>query len=73
MATTFGERPPGRGVSSPRPKGRGTGPNIWLERKYRKSLTVVLEAKNTFCRNVTIYGHCRYENSTSYTPSSLLL
>ncbi|KAF1998454.1 PAB-dependent poly(A)-specific ribonuclease subunit PAN3 [Amniculicola lignicola CBS 123094] len=21
------------------------------------------EAKNTFCRNVTIYGHCRYENS----------
>lgn len=22
------------------------------------------EAKNTFCRNVTIYGHCRYENST---------
>lgn len=24
------------------------------------------EAKNTFCRNVTIYGHCRYENS-AYT------
>ena len=22
-----------------------------------------VEAKNTFCRNVTIYGHCRYENS----------
>jgi hypothetical protein len=75
MATTFGERPPGRGVSSPRPKGRGTGPNmnIGVLRKYRKNLTVVLEAKNTFCRNVTIYGHCRYENSTSYPLSSLLL
>lgn len=24
------------------------------------------EAKNTFCRNVTIYGHCRYENSKSW-------
>lgn len=28
---------------------------------------MVLEVKNTFCRNVTIYGHCRYENSMS-TP-----
>lgn len=26
------------------------------------------EAKNTFCRNVTIYGHCRYENSKSRPP-----
>ncbi|KAH6644555.1 PAB-dependent poly(A)-specific ribonuclease subunit PAN3 [Boeremia exigua] len=24
------------------------------------------EAKNTFCRNVTIYGHCRYENTCPY-------
>ncbi|OCL10176.1 PAB-dependent poly(A)-specific ribonuclease subunit PAN3 [Glonium stellatum] len=24
------------------------------------------EAKNTFCRNVTIYGHCRYENTCLY-------
>ena len=29
------------------------------------------EAKNTFCRNVTIYGHCRYENSAY--PSIALL
>ncbi|OAL05143.1 PAB-dependent poly(A)-specific ribonuclease subunit PAN3 [Phaeosphaeriaceae sp. SRC1lsM3a] len=26
------------------------------------------EAKNTFCRNVTIYGHCRYENSKCQSP-----
>ncbi|KAF1947491.1 hypothetical protein EJ02DRAFT_91414 [Clathrospora elynae] len=24
------------------------------------------EAKNTLCRNVTIYGHCRYENTCPY-------
>ncbi|ORY16491.1 PAB-dependent poly(A)-specific ribonuclease subunit PAN3 [Clohesyomyces aquaticus] len=31
------------------------------------------EAKNTFCRNVTIYGHCRYENTCPYIhdPSKL--
>jgi PAB-dependent poly(A)-specific ribonuclease subunit 3 len=29
------------------------------------------EAKNTFCRNVTIYGHCRYENSKCRPPRLL--
>ncbi|KAF2874121.1 hypothetical protein BDV95DRAFT_322258 [Massariosphaeria phaeospora] len=28
------------------------------------------EAKNTFCRNVTIYGHCRYENTCPYVHES---
>ncbi|KAF1976286.1 hypothetical protein BU23DRAFT_551748 [Bimuria novae-zelandiae CBS 107.79] len=28
------------------------------------------EAKNTFCRNVTIYGHCRYENTCPYIHDS---
>jgi hypothetical protein len=35
MATAFGERPPGRGVSSPRPKGRGTLPTHWMGRRRR--------------------------------------
>lgn len=31
------------------------------------------DAKSTFCRNVTIYGHCRYENTCPYVhdPSKL--
>ncbi|KAF2197786.1 PAB-dependent poly(A)-specific ribonuclease subunit PAN3 [Delitschia confertaspora ATCC 74209] len=31
------------------------------------------ETKNTFCRNVTIYGHCRYEHTCPYIhdPSKL--
>jgi hypothetical protein len=39
----------------------------WGDEDVQGNLTMVLEVKNTFCRNVTIYGHCRYENSTS-TP-----
>ncbi|KAJ4360355.1 PAB-dependent poly(A)-specific ribonuclease subunit 3 [Didymosphaeria variabile] len=31
------------------------------------------EAKNTFCRNVTIYGHCRYENTCPYIHDSTKL
>ncbi|KAI1552085.1 PABP-dependent poly A nuclease 3 [Pyrenophora tritici-repentis] len=31
------------------------------------------EAKNTLCRNVTIYGHCRYENTCPYIHDSLKL
>ncbi|TVY87883.1 PAN2-PAN3 deadenylation complex subunit [Lachnellula willkommii] len=40
-------------VSSPRPKGRekDTGLPEYIE-----------NAKDTLCRNVLIYGHCRYED-----------
>ncbi|KAI4697017.1 PAB-dependent poly(A)-specific ribonuclease subunit 3 [Alternaria hordeiaustralica] len=31
------------------------------------------EAKNTLCRNVTIYGHCRYENTCPYIHDTLKL
>lgn len=31
------------------------------------------EAKNTLCRNVTIYGHCRYENTCPYIHDNLKL
>ncbi|KAL1800979.1 hypothetical protein ACET3X_001321 [Alternaria dauci] len=31
------------------------------------------EAKNTLCRNVTIYGHCRYENTCPYIHDVLKL
>lgn len=70
MATTFGG-PSGdsrRGVVSPRPKGRGM--NVPARRGSHVKSNRNPEAKNTFCRNVTIYGHCRYENSKS--PASRL-
>ncbi|CAN9471035.1 unnamed protein product [Alternaria alternata] len=31
------------------------------------------KAKNTLCRNVTIYGHCRYENTCPYIHDNLKL
>jgi hypothetical protein len=45
---------------SPRPKGRGTCLDAL---GGRAMLTLIPEnVKGTLCRNVTIYGHCRYEN-----------
>lgn len=60
-----------RAALSPRSKGRGKSarsPRSWrAERGYdvrdRTDGGIEIEnAKDTLCRNVTIYGHCRYED-----------
>lgn len=52
MATTFGSPSGDSRRGVVSPRPKGRG----------------TEAKNTFCRNVTIYGHCRYENSKYWSP-----
>ena len=59
---------------SPKPKGRGAyqlllslyhGPRLTCVRSWGLTDAECLRsenAKDTLCRNVTIYGHCRYED-----------
>jgi hypothetical protein len=83
MATT--RFAPGQKVaSSPRPKGRG----MCLPEVNSKGIAAVEDmseqgrlipgitdnAKDTLCRNVLIYGHCRYEDqgcSFNHEPNSI--
>jgi hypothetical protein len=52
-----------RQVGSPRPKGRGASRMDPSRTAYDTPLTCYLiENKDTLCRNVLIYGHCRYED-----------
>lgn len=62
MATTLGsgQGDTRRGVSSPRPKGRGS--STTSGRKNQLSGGTENNKSNTLCRNVSIYGHCRYED-----------
>ncbi|KAF3359679.1 hypothetical protein VdG1_05082 [Verticillium dahliae VDG1] len=55
----------GRQVGSPKPKTRGESSNTRRTQPRAGLLTVPAnpESKDTLCRNVLIYGHCRYENS----------
>ncbi|KHO00385.1 PAB-dependent poly(A)-specific ribonuclease subunit PAN3 [Metarhizium album ARSEF 1941] len=71
-------RPAASSASSPKPKGRGTTtpPACMLSRQVapRRAMAAamckvrradpehVAENKDTLCRNVLIYGHCRYED-----------
>lgn len=55
----------GRGHPSPRPKARGN----WLNAAICSFvLTPVIadNAKNILCRNITIYGSCRAQNTGQY-------
>lgn len=62
-----------RPESSPRPKGRGKSWNLFYSKRklqYETGWKILADfrcrekenAKDTLCRNVTIYGHCRYED-----------
>ncbi|KAH7309128.1 hypothetical protein B0I35DRAFT_93888 [Stachybotrys elegans] len=58
---------PRRQVGSPRPKGRGAFSPSHPASLPPLSLSLgadrrQLENKETLCRNVLIYGHCRYED-----------
>ncbi|RNJ60878.1 PAB-dependent poly(A)-specific ribonuclease subunit 3 [Verticillium nonalfalfae] len=55
----------GRQVGSPKPKTRGESSSTRRTQPRAELLTapVNAESKDTLCRNVLIYGHCRYENS----------
>lgn len=53
-----------RQIGSPRPKGRGSyplDPNPTPRDSIRAD-SALPENKDTLCRNVLIYGHCRYED-----------
>lgn len=43
------------------------GGRLWLISVPRKE-----NAKDTLCRNVTIYGHCRYEDKGGRFPNQVL-
>jgi len=62
MATTRFNQPELRKpAGSPRPKGRGMGRSQKKSAMESNSLKAE-NAKDTLCRNVLIYGHCRYED-----------
>jgi PAB-dependent poly(A)-specific ribonuclease subunit 3 len=63
-----------RNVVSPRPKTRGSwraasesqtsAPREdWGQRTRTDAGAVRTDNKDTLCRNITIYGHCRYQDS----------
>lgn len=70
MATTrFNANDMRHQVGSPRPKGRGelifyisTITRHSIPDYQRPDYVFDLEHKDTLCRNVVIYGHCRYED-----------
>lgn len=54
-----------RQVGSPRPKGRGSSArtlSTWRDASSNGANTDMQENKDTLCRNVLIYGNCRYED-----------
>lgn len=83
MATT--RFAPGQKVAgSPRPKGRGMylpevhseGSLLWrTTAEYGGLISCTTDnSKDTLCRNVLIYGHCRYEDqgcSFNHEPNSI--
>lgn len=62
MATTrFQNNDMRRQVGSPRPKTRGSY-EVTVGEEARRLHYGLAENKETLCRNVLIYGHCRYED-----------
>lgn len=49
-----------RQIGSPKPKGRGMSHDANTRKTDRVADTMGAENKDTQCRNVLIYGHCRF-------------